>query len=82
MSILDEMVINYTEKGERMKCICGFDSENEETKEKNTFRRQEFIHIQGHFTIVQDPGGYCQSTEVVSLYACPKCNTVQMVELW
>ncbi|MBM7598144.1 hypothetical protein JOC34_000501 [Virgibacillus halotolerans] len=63
-----------------MECkVCGhkhniISYDHYEVSHANT---EEFIHIQGHFTI--DWGnGYNNSQREVSLYACPECNTVQM----
>ena len=62
-----------------MECkVCGHKhdvvNDNYELEYTDT---EEFIKINGHFTI--DWGnGYNNSQQEVNLYACPECNTIQL----
>lgn len=71
-----------------MKCQCGFDEQAEDNLETKSFPhnggtriwhdpKEKFIHIKGMFR-VDTPYSYHTTDVAVSLYACPKCKTVQM----
>lgn len=68
-----------------MKCaVCNYEYEEEYVNEngrkfyKPTIGDDEFIKINGSFTIEGDWYGTIQE---VNMYACPKCGTVRM-EKW
>jgi len=65
-----------------MKCICGYEQGGKWNAEMCTYDEinndgEEFISIDGDFTIVNKSDYYHRTIEV-SLFSCPKCNTVQM----
>ena len=63
-----------------MECVCGY---KEEKWKEDTFLQEgdRFEEIHGTF-IIKDETGYGFHHKEVSLFACPKCNTVQMVVDW
>lgn len=71
-----------------MKCICGFDEQSPENQtEKYGYGnkrilgpKEEFIRINGGFNIDNPNNYYGGCIRAVSLYACPKCFTVKMVD--
>lgn len=64
-----------------MKCICGYEHEEEYNKEikgyVTTVGKEEFCRVYG--TFLCETSGYYREKFYVSLYACPKCNTVQLL---
>ena len=67
-----------------MKCICGYESTSwglEDEKEKEEHKTKEKF-VQVHSTFLREferRSGYHDKTECC-LFACPKCNTIQLVE--
>ena len=63
-----------------MKCVCGYEYEYEyddETHErKATIGDEPYIKIIGTFMV--ENTGYHGGMHEVSLYACPKCQTIRM----
>lgn len=70
------------------KCVCGYEYEDEYVKESGKYITKkvkgdkEFIKIEGHFTITKSYHYEPDQTRKVNLHACPKCNTIQMEEIW
>lgn len=62
------------------KCLCGYEYEDEyDQKGRNIIKGdEEFISIDGHFTITKTEKWEADRTLKVGIYACPKCNTIQM----
>ena len=62
-----------------MKCVCGYeyvsmyDSKNNKVAIKGD---EEFVHIYG--TFLRESTGWEHNKVEVELYACPKCNTIQL----
>jgi len=59
-----------------MKCVCGY--EYEESWDNGELKKvkgdEEFIQVDCHMTIRED-----MQDKKVSLYACPKCNTLKIL---
>lgn len=63
-----------------MKCLCGYEHKSgfDDGKWKdNLIGDEEFIRLTPDVFETQT-GFYSYDTSKVSLYACPKCNTVRM----
>ncbi len=54
-------------------CVCGY-AYRRKVLEEDDLGDEEFIQVEGSFTITRE----YESTRKVRLYACPKCDTVQM----
>lgn len=63
-----------------MKCICGYERERSYRKDIQDIGDEDFIHIIGMFRAENGPDCYMSGDHSVSLYACPKCKTVQLVD--
>ncbi len=66
-----------------MECVCGYicedwkgQLENNEEYAGKEIGAEEFIHIDGMFMVRNS--SYWGGEHKVSLYACPKCNTIQL----
>lgn len=57
-----------------MKCVCGYERQYGFGNPLEKKGDEEFIYIEGMFEIRQD----YSNNRKVKMYACPKCNTVQM----
>ncbi len=69
-----------------MTCVCGYEYEYEyqptpdgpKKYEKVILKgKEDFIRIQGNFTIENE---YHYGVTQISLFACPICSTIKMVE--
>lgn len=61
-----------------MKCLCGYEKYESFGRDKPDIGDEDFIEIDGHFTVDQKYDNYPTETIKVSLYACPKCKTVKV----
>lgn len=71
-----------------MKCAaCGYENNAGEWNPEAFERygpepeKEDFIEVVGTFHRQQEPDYYSDGTRTVTLYACPKCNIVQMKEV-
>ena len=70
-----------------MICICGYANKSqnswthtEEEYEGKRIGEEEFIKISGEFNVHVSDGGIYSHLNRVSLYACPECKTIQLVD--
>lgn len=61
-----------------MKCLCGYEKYESFDREKPDKGDEDFIEVDGNFTVDQKYDNYPKETIKVSLYACPKCKTIKV----
>lgn len=62
-----------------LNCVCGYVHEDKFCRDSDYVGGEdEFILIQGQFVIKDESSYRCPPEREVYLYACPKCNTIQM----